>query len=196
MNRQKKKGSKIKMFLETTEPTKSDDTWEMTAIATVLYQNRPPVPAQEVVFLLNGDEVDRVPTNDENGQAKSTIVLPSAGSYLLCVYSVRWPGIQRTKRISVKKAEKKAKTAAGLVVTFAGKRGKQILMIAVAGEDGSFIPNFTGKIMDGDKFHTFITGLDGTCEYKTNFRDKERAFRVWVGNKPDQIWSNVFLGPK
>lgn len=193
MERQKKRESKIKMFLETTEPTKTDDAWEITAIATVLYQNRPPEPAQEVVFLLNGDEIERILTSDESGQAKSTIVFPSTGSFLLCAYVVRWPGIQRTKRISVKKAEK-IKIPANLSVVVFGPPGKQKLLISVAAEDGGLIAGFTGKIIDGDAAIPFTTGPDGAYEHKVRFQGvKDQVVEVRVGNKPEQIWNGVLM---
>lgn len=179
MERQKKRESKIKMLLETTEPTKTDDAWEITAIATVLYQNRPPDPAQEVVFLLNGDEVDRVLTAEESGQAKATIILPSVGSFLLCAYVVRWSGIQRTKRISVKKAEKKS--PAQLIIHRAGRSGRYLISITAISGDGKPVAGAAVRIMDpkaAKPIRDIKMDNSGSYKWSLKFDEPERIIEL------------------
>lgn len=65
--------------LEVTAGVKKEAGWEVTALATVLYRNRPPDPPEEVVFNVNGEEFERTETDPESGIARSVMILQSGG---------------------------------------------------------------------------------------------------------------------
>src|SRR3989338_11327660 len=110
-------GPKYTLFLDFTDPAKKDGEWEVVVTATVLYQKRhAPRPSKEVVFQVNGEEVERLSTDDESGQVVTTIVFPQAGSYLLGAFLADEPGVRYAKRISIKAEEKKTPKPAKLIV--------------------------------------------------------------------------------
>lgn len=201
INEKEKRGSRFSIFLEVAEPVKKDDGWDVFAAATVFFEKRyAPRPPQEVVFVANENETDRILTDDESGRVSSTLIFPAEGGYLLTVFLASEPAVRVTRRISIRSDKKpKISSPASVSVTVSGPRGEQKLSIAVVSAEGNFISGFSGRIMDGDTFSPFVTEADGICVYKIkDFQEgeKNRAIEIRVGNKPEQIWNGVLLGHK
>ena len=84
-----------------------------------------------------------------------------------------------------------------LLVTFAGPRGGQTLLISVAAEDGSLIPGFVGTILEEDGTHeSFETDIHGRTVHKIGFIEPSRYIEVRAGNSPNLVWRARLLGPK
>jgi hypothetical protein len=182
--------------LEVTEPVREGEIWKVNAVATILFSGKyAPDPPVNVLFLSNKKEIGRVTTDKETGCAHLEFSIVETGAYIVHTAVVEMPGVTRSKQIVVKK-DVKQKVPKSLEVTFVGERGKQTLFIAVGGEDGILIPNFTGSIIDGIEQKKFTTGENGTCKHEMDFHDPDRFVEVKAGNSPNLIWSEVLLGPK
>ena len=72
---------------EVTPAVKKEQGWEVTALAEILYNNRPPDPPEEVIFDVNGEEFERTETNPESGIARSVMVLQAGGYTVTAIRS-------------------------------------------------------------------------------------------------------------
>lgn len=91
--------------LEVTQAVKKEQGWEVTALATVLYGNRPPEPPEEVVFDVNGEEFERSETDPDSGIARSVMIL-QPGGYVITVYRLKARDERRQNRFTIREEKK------------------------------------------------------------------------------------------
>ncbi|TSA46273.1 hypothetical protein D4R51_00435 [bacterium] len=183
--------------LEVTEPVFREDLWFVTIATTVLYLGKhAPNPPVEVVITVDGEEAERVTSDDESGRVTCETAVGKVGGHIIYASLANAPSVRSSKRISAKKESKSTKAPKFLNVSVTGERGKQGLLISVSDEEGTLIGGFTGTILDGDEKKSFTTDSDGTCLYKTEFSESSHVVEVRVGNSPNQIWTEALSGPK
>ena len=187
MNREKHKGPDFRIILEVTEPVKNENGWDITAIATVLYHRQyAPDPPKEVIFSLDGVEIDRISTDSESGQATATINLSTAKNYHISTFLSDFPGIRSSKRIAVKKEEKK-NIPANLFIDKIGNCGKYTLVFQVLTADNKPVAKADVRIIDSRaKIINLKTGDFGIARYNVRFKERRRILTAMVlsGNVP------------
>lgn len=94
-----------KFSLQVTPAVKEERGWKVTALATVLYGNRPPEPPEEVVFDVNGEEFGRFETDPDSGIASSAMLL-QPGGYVITVYRLKARDDRRFNRFTIREEKK------------------------------------------------------------------------------------------
>jgi len=192
-----KNGKKPFLHLDISQPGKEPDRNSYKVIAEIWLsqwdQANPPIR-----ILVDGAPWQNQEFHQLDAQRCLTALITGLSSGAHTIVVVTKDGRHRNMRsINIPAPEKeKPKKPANVSVVVCGQRGKQKLSIMAATAEGDFIPGATGRIMNCDKFQTFVTGTDGTYLYKMRFKEESRAVEVRFGNNPDQIWSGVLLGPK
>lgn len=190
-------GSRFSISLEVAEPVKKDDGWDVFAGATVFYKKRyAPRPPQEVVFVANENEVDRVPTDDESGRVSSTLIFPAAGGYLLTVFLASEPAVRATRRINIKLD--KPKKPAKIISHETYSKGGCALTFQVLTEDNLPVSGAILKISDqtGNRSSRNLPPTDskGVTQRRIRFKPKEKEvfLKIMVLGSEISIWKNLF----
>jgi len=106
-------GNKPRVRIETTEPNKEDEKWEISVIATVLDENGP-VTDTEVQFYHDSRSIDSPIPTDGEGRATKNFVDLKKGNH---TFEASLPGTTLKAKTSVKIKEDKPKRADRLIVT-------------------------------------------------------------------------------
>lgn len=115
--------------------------------------------------------------------------------YLVITYIGERLPVQKMILVPELPKPEKPKAPKNLLVSVSGMPGKQKLLISIAAEDGTFIPNQLFTIVDGDRVASRKTGRKGVATYKVNFAEHSRYFEVRAGNTEDLVWQEQVPGP-
>ncbi len=192
---QRRDRSPFSITLDTTEPTKKDGEWEMVATATVLYQRRhAPRPPKEVVFQVDGEEVERTPTNDESGQVTTTFIFPKSGSYLAGAFLADEPGVRYTKRINLKAEEGKSRKPVKLNCYEGGSGNDRRVTLEVLTVEDAPVVGAAVRIVDPELPSGFVelqpTNEKGMTTHSFVLSGDEKVIEIRVGSVV--TWKNFF----
>jgi hypothetical protein len=168
---------KQRLALSLTEPVKDGDQWVLTAVATVL-TGRNTEPDVDVLFYLDGRQVDDVLPTDGEGRATKDFVVPK-GTH---TFEAKISGTGVTNRTTkVFKSEERSKRIAEISVQEIGSGPKQTLFITALTADKSpvgsvklFIAN--NAIPGSDKEITI--DADGTTKHTVDVPPGHAVFTI------------------
>jgi len=185
----------LRLRADVTAPNRFDSGWQMT-IGAVAERGRRPADDVEVQFRINGKDEGSPISTDEFGRAHLPEMKFEEGNW-----TIEGQIVGETARfrqvIPLKEDKPKTKAPKSLLVTFDGPDGKQILLISVAAEDGSLIPDFVVSILEKGRITQVKTDKNGWAKHKMNINEEDgRYVEVRAGNGPGLAWRALLLGPK
>ena len=105
--RDRKRGPRLSLFLQVTQPVKIDGGWEVKAVSTVLYGSRAPEPPREIIFVVDGAEYERAVSDSDSGMASSVMLFQEIGEHLITVYISDFLSVRRSHRFMIKEEKEK-----------------------------------------------------------------------------------------
>lgn len=181
-----------------TDLTKDGDVWRTNVSALVKHRsNRPPSPAKEVVFIVNGRQVGSPRRTDELGRAEMDLVFRAPGRYYVEVQIVG-TSFSNGTYITIEKAPKtEAKPHSIRTAQTEIKRGQWIVRFIVRDNEGKPVKGVVIEILDGalpdGSCELAPTDESGVASYTVQLRrgEKVRYFKYRTASRPyktKRIW--------